>query len=74
MTEPEHGALVGSFRNQWRNRIVRIYAHPTDATLVVTCGILLRPTPMQESQGVIWTTEPRDLYARYIGTFDKVYL
>jgi hypothetical protein len=28
----------GSFRNFWRNRTVTVYAHPTDADLLITVG------------------------------------
>jgi len=79
-----HGELIGRFRNTWRLRDVFIYAHPTDPTRVITCGIpmqgdttALRHASAPEIRPLfaehVWTDEPRELFATYIGTFHKVY-
>lgn len=66
---PAFGEHIGTFRNEWRQRTVYIYNHPTDAGCVVTCGVPFAPIGAEW----IWTTEPRATFAQYIGSFNKVY-
>jgi len=74
--DPPHGELIGAFTNRWRGRRVLIYEHPSDPTRVITRGVPLSEftfgTPATTSPHV-WTDEPRTAYARYIGSYDRVY-
>jgi hypothetical protein len=76
--EIPHGPMIGAYKNLWRMRAVIIYEHPTaPATRVITCGIPLAdhgagPLP-DLKQPRIWTDEPREDFARYIGTYNRVY-
>jgi hypothetical protein len=71
VTVPPHGAKIGWFRNEWRQRDVTIYDHPTDPALVVTCG---EPHAGLASDQPVWTVEPRERFAKYIGKFDQRFL
>jgi hypothetical protein len=57
---------IGKFRNNWRQRDVYIFAKPNDPNMVVTVEY-----PFDGGAPFI-SHEPRALFTRYIGTFDKV--
>jgi hypothetical protein len=66
--------MIGAFKNLWRSRSVVIYEHPTaPATRVITCGAPLDLLGTPTAGDHIWTDEPRENFARYIGTFNQVF-
>ena len=68
MTRPADARLIGVFTNKWRGRRVEIFEDPADPTMVYTVG-----APLDGRGAPVETREPRERFARYIGSFHKVY-
>jgi len=58
--------IIGAFKNNWRQRNVRIYQHPDYPDSVVTLG---RPF---DGSSEICTVEDKKNFQRFIGFFNKV--
>ena len=60
--------VIGRLRNDWRQRHVTVYDHPTDPDQVISVGV-----PFDGSKPIV-CEEPRSAYREVIAHYPKLYV